>query len=177
MKGVDLRFCLMDASTSSAMRGSVVYRNLCTVRVIFCREQVASASSSADWGKILRWRSGPVDDWPTVIVVNGRVILVTEQVAAYLAAQALRPAGAQVGPPVMKSSRTRFGGHTQPPRVRTGSLWRSSGTSGTSCARLPEPSSGAASRAGLPRGLEASNGSQSVEAREGPSVIQGAGNR
>ncbi|EGS17146.1 uncharacterized protein CTHT_0064600 [Thermochaetoides thermophila DSM 1495] len=150
------------------MRGSVVYRNLCKVRVIFCREQVASASSSADWGKILRWRSGPVDDWPTVIVVNGRAILDTEQVAAYLAAQAFRPAGAQVGPrPLWLGSRLTpsdeelkdaFWGPHLTPRVRTGSLWRSSGTSGTSCARLPGPSSGAASRTGLPRGLEASNG-------------------
>ncbi|EGS17101.1 uncharacterized protein CTHT_0074300 [Thermochaetoides thermophila DSM 1495] len=76
----------------------IVYRKLCKeVRVNFYRERVATASTPAEWGKILRWRSGHSDDQLTVMVVNGRVISDTERVASYLATQAFRPAGAQEG--------------------------------------------------------------------------------
>ncbi|EGS23368.1 uncharacterized protein CTHT_0000560 [Thermochaetoides thermophila DSM 1495] len=56
-----------------------------------------TSSTPAEWGKILKWRIGHSDDRPTVIVVNGRVISDTERVAAYLATQAFRLAGAREG--------------------------------------------------------------------------------
>jgi hypothetical protein len=41
----------------------IVYRKLCKeARVNFYREKVSSASTPAEWGKILRWRFDHSDD-------------------------------------------------------------------------------------------------------------------
>mgnify|MGYP006976768410 CR=1 FL=1 len=50
-----------------------------------------------EWGRILRWREDSFDNRPTIMIVDGRVVSDTEQVAAYLATQAILPAGAQEG--------------------------------------------------------------------------------
>ncbi|EGS22095.1 uncharacterized protein CTHT_0039810 [Thermochaetoides thermophila DSM 1495] len=77
----------------------VVYRKLCKeARVNFYKERISTATSSAEWGRILRWRKDAPDNRPMVMIVDGRVVSDTEQVAAYLATQAFRPAGAQEGP-------------------------------------------------------------------------------
>jgi len=77
----------------------MVYRKLCKeARVNFYKERISAATSSAEWGRILRWRKDALDDRPTVIIVDCRVVSDTEQVAAYVATQAFRPARAQEGP-------------------------------------------------------------------------------
>ncbi|EGS19553.1 uncharacterized protein CTHT_0050270 [Thermochaetoides thermophila DSM 1495] len=61
----------------------VVYRKLCKeARVNFYKERISTATSSAEWGRILRWRKDAPDNRPMVMIVDGRVVSDTEQVAA-----------------------------------------------------------------------------------------------
>ena len=88
----------------------IVCRKLCNeAEANLYRERVASASTPAEWGKMLRWCIGHSNDRPTVMVVNRRVISNTERVGTYLATQAFCPTGAQEG------SRLAWPGSRLPP--------------------------------------------------------------
>ena len=92
----------------------LVFRKLCKeARMNYYRNQAATATSLVDWGRILKGRKGSSDDRPSCILVNGRSILNVEDIAAYLATQAFRPAGAGSGP------RPLWSGPKIPPDLRS----------------------------------------------------------
>ncbi|EGS17811.1 uncharacterized protein CTHT_0071610 [Thermochaetoides thermophila DSM 1495] len=58
----------------------------------YYQEKIAQATTAKDWGRILRWRNDPMDERPSVINVAGATLMDTEDIAAYMAREAFRPA-------------------------------------------------------------------------------------
>ena len=66
---------VVTGSRNSPRPGSNRLRRLCKeLRTSYYQEKVAQATTAKEWGRILRWRNGPMDDRPSVINVAGATL-------------------------------------------------------------------------------------------------------